>query len=165
MDNLPKKEDGDGHWFIRPHHLENLTKHPKSIKDDVLNTNYYSHYNLQYGKKEEENHAQEAIDKIESHLETLKAEMSRHMVMRNEDPDVIEQLQEKYQREAMESYDDFIGDRTRVNNKELIIKAYEDLLTYDRRGELGILNKERHKEYESRRPPQDQWYTMKGSGF
>jgi len=45
MDNLPKKEDGKGQWFIRPHHLESLTQHPNSIKDDVLNINYVSHYN------------------------------------------------------------------------------------------------------------------------
>jgi hypothetical protein len=31
MDNMPKKEDGAGNWFIRPHHLETLTKHSKSI--------------------------------------------------------------------------------------------------------------------------------------
>lgn len=45
MDKMPKKEDGNGKWFIRPHHLEALTKHPKSIQDDVLNTRYFSHYN------------------------------------------------------------------------------------------------------------------------
>jgi hypothetical protein len=45
MDNLPKKEDGNGNWFIRPHHLETLTSHPKSVRDDVLNTRYFSNYN------------------------------------------------------------------------------------------------------------------------
>lgn len=55
LDALPKMEDGDGKWFIRPHHLENLTKHPKSINDDLLNARYYSHYNLDYGKQEPEN--------------------------------------------------------------------------------------------------------------
>lgn len=40
---IPK--DSDGKWFIRPHHIENLTQHPQSIKDHVLNTHYYSHYN------------------------------------------------------------------------------------------------------------------------
>jgi len=41
-------------WYIRPHHLETLTEHPKSIKDDVLNTNYYSYYNVDEGKPKEE---------------------------------------------------------------------------------------------------------------
>lgn len=27
MDNLPKNENGNGKWFIRPHHLESLTNH------------------------------------------------------------------------------------------------------------------------------------------
>jgi len=49
---MPTKQSGNGKWFIRPHHLETLTKHPLSIKDDVLNTRYYSHYNQQYGVKE-----------------------------------------------------------------------------------------------------------------
>lgn len=41
---LPTKDSGKK-WFIRPHHLETLTSHPQSVKDDVLNTRYYSHYN------------------------------------------------------------------------------------------------------------------------
>lgn len=43
-ETMPTKEAGNGKWFIRPHHLETLTKHPRSVKDDVLNTRYYSHY-------------------------------------------------------------------------------------------------------------------------
>lgn len=42
---MPKESDGNGKWFIRPHHVETLTQHPQSIKDNVLNTHYYSHYN------------------------------------------------------------------------------------------------------------------------
>ena len=67
---MPTKENGK--WFIRPHHLETLTAHPQSIKDDVLNTRYYSHYNQQYGKKEEKNENEEAIKVIEAHLENLR---------------------------------------------------------------------------------------------
>ena len=50
---MPQKEHGNGKWFIRPHHLESLTKHEHSIKDDVLNTRYISHYDQKWGKKEE----------------------------------------------------------------------------------------------------------------
>jgi hypothetical protein len=53
MDTMPKKETGNGKWFIRPHHLETLTKHALSVKDDVLNTRYISHYDQTYGKKVE----------------------------------------------------------------------------------------------------------------
>jgi hypothetical protein len=61
--NMPTKETKGGadKWFIRPHHLETLTDHPLSIKDDVLNTRYYSHYNQDYGKKEERNDNAECI--------------------------------------------------------------------------------------------------------
>lgn len=68
---LPTKDPATK-WFIRPHHLANLTDHPQSVKDDVLNTRYYSHYNQQYGKKIERNEAEEAIKTIETHLDRLK---------------------------------------------------------------------------------------------
>ena len=29
-------------WFLRPHHIETLTEHPASIKDNVLDTKYIS---------------------------------------------------------------------------------------------------------------------------
>lgn len=32
-------------WYIKPHHAEALTMHANSIKDEVLNTQYFSHYN------------------------------------------------------------------------------------------------------------------------
>lgn len=59
VESLPKKEDGK--WFIRPHHLESLTKHPQSLKDDITNVTYISHYNIDYGKKEEINPSVQAI--------------------------------------------------------------------------------------------------------
>jgi hypothetical protein len=65
MDNIPKSEGGSNKWFIRPHHLESLTSHPLSIKDDVLNTRYFSHNNREFGVKKEVNKSEEAISKIE----------------------------------------------------------------------------------------------------
>jgi hypothetical protein len=32
-------------WYLRPHHIETVTEHPKSIKDNVLNPKYYSQLN------------------------------------------------------------------------------------------------------------------------
>jgi hypothetical protein len=46
---MPSKDEVA--WFIRPHHVESLTKHSSSIKDDFLNTRYFSHYNQAYGKE------------------------------------------------------------------------------------------------------------------
>jgi hypothetical protein len=68
---LPSKEK-EKVWFIRPHHLETLTEHPNSIKDDILNTRYFSHYNIDHGKKVEVNEAEIAISNIEEHLNELK---------------------------------------------------------------------------------------------
>ena len=53
------------------------------MKDDVLNTRYYSHYNQKYGKKEEKNEAEEAIKTIESHLDRLKAHQLNISMQRN----------------------------------------------------------------------------------
>lgn len=46
--SMPNKDETA--WFIRPHHVESLTAHKNSIKDDFLNTRYFSHYNQTYGK-------------------------------------------------------------------------------------------------------------------
>lgn len=29
-------------WYLRPHHIETITEHPKSVKDNLLNPKYYS---------------------------------------------------------------------------------------------------------------------------
>lgn len=42
-------------WYIKPHHVETLTMHANSLKDDILNTHYFSHYNLDHGKEPERN--------------------------------------------------------------------------------------------------------------
>ena len=65
IDNIPKKEDGRGKWFIRPHHLETLTVHANSIKDGVLDTRYFSNYDQEHGKKKEIDTKVEALDNIE----------------------------------------------------------------------------------------------------
>lgn len=67
---IPKESDGK--WFIRPHHVENLTQHPSSIRDNVLNTHYYSHYNQQHGKEPEVNDYALAVENIEKQVAELK---------------------------------------------------------------------------------------------
>jgi hypothetical protein len=34
----------DDKWYIRPHHIESLTEHPNSLKDNVIDSNYYTFY-------------------------------------------------------------------------------------------------------------------------
>jgi len=70
--NLPSTESGDNKWFIRPHHVGSLTSHKSSIRDDYLNTHYFSHYNQQYGKVAEEDHNQLAIEHCEKMITEMK---------------------------------------------------------------------------------------------
>lgn len=46
-DNVMTKErlrSKDDKWYLRPHHIESLTDHPYSLKDNVMDSNYYSFY-------------------------------------------------------------------------------------------------------------------------
>lgn len=58
-----------------------------------------------------------------------------------------------------------IGDKNRLDQKGLIIEAYESVLLERRRLEKGLLNSKRFKEYEKNRPPQEKWYMLKSSEF
>ena len=91
-DNVPKKDQGDGKWYIRPHHLESLTKHPQSVKDDVLNTRYISHYDQTYGKEVKINKSEEAIENIESHLSKLRIRMKQMLYQTGKNPDVLDEM-------------------------------------------------------------------------
>lgn len=62
---IPKKEDGSGNWFVRPHHVENLTTHVRSAKDDVLNTRYYSHYENPEDPNKKKPELEEAVGGLE----------------------------------------------------------------------------------------------------
>lgn len=138
--NMPTKDAGNGKWYIRPHHLETLTDHPNSVKDDVLNTRYMSHYNQDYGKKEEVNHNADAIIKIEEHLAGLKSNMMSMLMQKGEDPFKMEELLEQTRLEGHMEYEKFINDRTRFDSKVLIIDAYERILHENRITEKGLLN-------------------------
>tara|TARA_B110000285_G_C15037693_1_gene570206 strand:+ start:711 stop:1229 length:519 start_codon:yes stop_codon:yes gene_type:complete len=142
-----------------------LTQHPLSIKDGVLNTRYFSHYDQEYGKKKEVNPSEEAIDKIEDHLSTLKGKMQMMMLQRGENLEQMDNLREQTKHEGLIAYEKFINDKKRQNTKDLIIEAYEGVLTHNREDEKNVLNKQRFTEYEKNRPPQDNWYEMKSSGF
>lgn len=74
--------------------------------------------------------------------------MHNMMVQRGENPEKLEELSENLYREALNKYEKFISNKERFNNKELIIEAYEGVLTYERATEKEILNKQRFTEYE-----------------
>lgn len=75
------------------------------------------------------------------------------MMRRGEDPEKLEEMRENCKREALFKYEQFISDKTRFNNKELIVDAYEGILLHNRTTEKEILNKQRFTEYEKNRPP------------
>ena len=71
----PEKKDK---WFVRPHHVETLTRHPYSKWDHVLNTKYYSYYHEEKkdkGKKEDRIRrlGSDVIDSLEEQIIKLKA--------------------------------------------------------------------------------------------
>lgn len=76
---MPTKDDK--RWFIRPHHLESLTNHYHSVKDDVLNTRYFSHYNKHHGKTPQITDNEKALSDIELQLQQLK--MKQHVILTN----------------------------------------------------------------------------------
>ena len=51
------------------------------------------------------------------------------MAGRGENPEKLEEMKENLYREALNTYEKFISDKTRCNNRELIIEAYEGVLT------------------------------------
>ena len=114
---MPTKEQGNGKWFIRPHHLETLTKHPLSIKDDVLNTRYISHYNQSYGKKPVVDLSADAIEDIERHLASLKQRMAGMQVERGEDLELMEDLSDKMRLAGRTAFETFVNDKTRYESK------------------------------------------------
>lgn len=89
---LPKKESGNGKWFVRPHHVETLTTHVRSVKDDVLNTRYYSHYeNPKDQKKKPE--IEEATIGLEEQLQKMKEQIRLFQMRQGTwDPDKEEEL-------------------------------------------------------------------------
>ena len=126
--NMPTKDQGNGKWFIRPHHLETLTKHPLSIKDDVLNTRYYSHYNQSYGVKPDVNINADAIENIELHLTNLRQKMNYMHIEQGYDQDYMDDLADQHRLHSMSEYEKFINDKERFESKKLIIEAYERIL-------------------------------------
>jgi hypothetical protein len=87
------------------------------------------------------------------------------MLNRGEDPDKLDEMREDMRIEALKRYEEFVSDKNRYNSKDLIIDAYESILKDARESEKMVLNDERFKEFEKNRPPQDNWYEMKSSGF
>lgn len=163
---IPSKKDGK--WFIRPHHIEKLTTHVKSIKDDVLNTNYYSHYHDETKNKVKNDDVTSAIQGLEAKINELRdhIKMTR-MANGTWDPDEEELLETdpEINREARNRFEALMKEGKSGKKNRLMLEAFEALLYEQRRIEKEMLNLERDKEYEKNRPPQDGWYKLKTTEF
>ena len=163
---MPNKDDR--RWFIRPHHLESLTNHFNSLKDDVLNTRYFSSYNRETEKELTDN--EQAIDYIERHLEQLRMKQNCMTLSRtNGEKDFeqyIEELKQETKTDAYKEFQNFIKDKgPRPSSKSMCIEAYESILTAERIEERKQLNNIRFKYFEKNRPPADKWYELKSKDF
>ncbi|CAI2378759.1 unnamed protein product [Moneuplotes crassus] len=163
---VPSKKDGK--WFIRPHHIEKLTTHVKSIKDDVLNTNYYSHYHDESKNKMKVDETAEAIQGLENKISQIK-DYVKMIKMNNGtwDPDYDEILatDPEINREARNRYEALMKEGKTGKKNLYMLKAFESLLYEQRRIEKEMLNLQRAKEYEKNRPPQEGWYMLKTEEF
>ncbi len=163
---MPNKDEKK--WFIRPHHLESLTNHFNSLKDDVLNTRYFSSYNREKEKELTDN--EQAIEYIEKHLEQLRMKQNVMTLERTSGEkdfeQYIEELKKQTENEAFKEFQTFIKDKgPRPSSKALCIEAYENILTHERQDERQQLVAMRFKEYERNRPPQAKWYELKSQEF
>jgi hypothetical protein len=135
----------------------------------VLNTRYYSHYDQKYGVEVKRNEAEEAIKTIEGHLAKLRGEFYTIAAQKGIPIDQIEARiqEERYHldRKAQEEFEKIISDKNRLDQKGLIIEAYEGVLHDRRRLELNLLNQKRFVEHEKNRPPADKWYTKSDKNF
>ena len=160
---MPTKDETA--WFIRPHHVESLTAHKSSIKDDFLNTRYFSHYNQTYGKVDEKTHNDVAINYIESQLDRLKQQQQELAAKKNININELGEDRAKVIREAHVKFDEFIVKKEVIDGKMRCIEAYETILYDRRRNERDILNAERRKEIEKNRPPEPNWYMLHNREF
>ena len=81
--------------------------------------------------------------------------------------EMVEDLKAKTHNEAYDGYQKFMNKATgpRADSNDLLVQAYEGILTHERREEREQLNRHRFKEYERNRPPADKWYELKNSEF
>lgn len=138
------------------------------MKDDILNTQYYSHYHDENKNKVKRDELHEAIDSLDSKVQQIK-DYVRMVKMNNGtwDPDEEEEVYNdpELNKQARREFEKFLYDGKRNDKKKLIIESFEAMLYEMRRVEKEMLNAKREKEYEKNRPPQDKWYMLKTEEF
>lgn len=157
----------DQEWFIRPHHVESITNHHLSIKDDILNTRYFSHHNNDFGKKPEINDKEECLNYIQKQVQQLKMKQTVIELSSGYDLDALDKKKkdQKIKEEASRKFEQAIRQKPEGIGNQLCIEAYEKILTIKRKDELEQLNAFRFKMIEKNRPPEDGWYMKTDKEF
>jgi len=86
-----------------------MTNHHLSLKDDFLNTKYFSNYNRDWDNPPQETDKEKAIEEIERQLEQLKMRQAVQSRIDGVDYDkIIDDMKVKVFREAFNGYETFI---------------------------------------------------------
>lgn len=156
-------------WYLRPHHIETLTEHPNSLRDNLLDSNYYSFYtemekdmNGRFLTEEEVRKKREPSDKdiviasLENQLHELRSKMSMMQ------PGTSSRMPGTIPAHEMQKYY-MIGDRE--DKGESVTIAFEAIMDNLRGQEKDILNKKRDHESLQYGMPDKDWYTNKTHRF
>jgi hypothetical protein len=164
---MPDSNDGMK-YYVRPHHVETLTNHFRSVKDDFLNTRYISHSNMSKEKTMEPRDTERAIELLERNLEKLKMNQQSMCYDQNlnQNYDEIREREQRWQEneshEVRVKVDNFFKKKEPSLGKGVLVEAFEAMNTVNRVQERDLLNKERESAYEKNRPPSKGWYELKG---
>jgi hypothetical protein len=109
-----------------------------------MNTNYFSHFNLDLDRPKKKRETVECLSKIRTTVDKLKAQQR----VLAEQPDLEINLEKKLEETRRwaemqglyEELEKFLKDKTVQNKKQLIIDAYEAINTLKRVDERELLN-------------------------
>ena len=176
----PNKKD----WYIRPHHIESISKNEKGIADDLLNTKYISYYgpsNIENNKRSKQEILEELISETHNHINELQNEMIDKCNKSKNGKKLFEKL-ENLKEEAKEKFipgkilneknvedesiiDYMLKKKINLNQSNLTIGVSNLILENLREKEKEILIQKRKEEYERIRPPMKNWFELKGDNF
>ena len=176
----PNKKD----WYIRPHHIESISKNEKGIADDLLNTKYISYYGPSMeinNKTSKQEILEELISETHNHINELQNEMIDKCNKSKSGKKLYQKL-ENLKEEVKENYipgkildekdkedesiiDYMLKKKMNLNQSNLTIGVSNLILENLREKEKEILIQKRKQEYERIRPPLKNWFELKGDNF
>mmetsp|Transcript_24511 Transcript_24511/g.27876 ORF Transcript_24511/g.27876 Transcript_24511/m.27876 type:complete len:494 (-) Transcript_24511:445-1926(-) len=163
---ISQAPQGDQPWYISGHHIQSLTKHSKSIRDNI-DKNYLSFAGAP--EKEEEDYSKNlkdardgAINKLDTVLENLKKELEMRKFMRAHGGSPT---RGGYIAEGVTSIEKYYKDVDGQSKEKLLASTYEAILYNLRSRERELLNKKRDEQFNRHRPPNEKWWELKSEDF